>query len=115
MNRDWKPGEFRVHAAYQISTDGMDIFAAWKNHQGQVQVLAPVQLLTRSPEPGVPWIASGSDIGYRQLLQGFLDAAWEIGIRPAGWKDTELQLGATVRHLADMRAIVGKQLKVELP
>lgn len=42
----------------------------------------------------------------RAVLQAFLDHAWEIGMRPAGFADTTEQVGAIKAHLADMRALV---------
>lgn len=39
------------------------------------------------------------------LLQAFLDAAWEYGLRPKGFKDHTSELTATRYHLEDMRAL----------
>lgn len=40
-----------------------------------------------------------------EVLQAFLDHAWSIGMRPAGFSDVPLQVGAMKEHLNDMRAI----------
>jgi hypothetical protein len=42
-----------------------------------------------------------------QFLQSFLDAAWEIGLRPKGYK-TQEQIDAIKYHLEDMRKLVFK-------
>lgn len=47
-----------------------------------------------------------------QFLQTALEAAWRLGLRPAGYEDHALELKATNRHLEDMRKITFKQLDV---
>lgn len=44
----------------------------------------------------------------RSFLQGVLDAAWELGLRPVGYKDVESEAKATRYHLEDMRRLVFK-------
>ena len=39
------------------------------------------------------------------LLQAFMDAAWEKGLRPKGYEDNEGELKATKYHLHDMRTL----------
>ena len=45
-------------------------------------------------------------------LQGLMDAMWTAGIRPNNGEGSVGQLGATERHLADMKAIVMHKLGV---
>lgn len=46
--------------------------------------------------------------------QGLMESLWKAGIRPRSGEGSVGQLGATERHLADMRAIVAKHTKTEL-
>lgn len=39
------------------------------------------------------------------FLQAVLEHAWSIGLRPVGFSDVPLQVGAMKEHLNDMRAI----------
>lgn len=47
----------------------------------------------------------GMSDNVRGFLQAAMDAAWEYGLRPAGIKDLTGELGATKRHLEDMRTL----------
>lgn len=44
----------------------------------------------------------------RSFLQAMMDAAWEIGLRPAQAKDQTDELKAVRYHLEDMRALALK-------
>ena len=57
---------------------------------------------------GPPTISMRSD-----FAQKVIDALWEAGLRPSGGHGSAGQLGATEKHLADMRAIVGAKLEVQ--
>lgn len=46
--------------------------------------------------------------------QAFIDELWSAGFRPTEGSGSAGSLVATQAHLKDMRAIVGKQLGVEL-
>lgn len=46
--------------------------------------------------------------------QAFMDELWNAGFRPTEGSGSAGSLAATQSHLKDMRAIVGKQLGVEL-
>lgn len=48
------------------------------------------------------------------MAQELMDSLWRCGIRPTEGKGSAGQLAATERHLADLRAIVGKKLDVEM-
>lgn len=48
-----------------------------------------------------------------QFLQAFMDAAWEIGIRPTALEDQRNQVAAMGEHLADLRRVSFKLLKIE--
>jgi hypothetical protein len=47
--------------------------------------------------------------------QQLMDELWHVGLRPTEGTGSAGSLAATQKHLADMRAIVGKQINVELP
>lgn len=65
--------------------------------------------------PGIPYAAeepprafleghatpAGDEVG--DFLQAMLDAAWELGLRPAGYADHKNELAAVRDHLKDMR------------
>lgn len=40
------------------------------------------------------------------FLRSIMDAAWEMGIRPTGFKEQTDTLTATKKHLEDMRSLV---------
>lgn len=72
-----------------------------------------------------PVVFTASDIGaelHRPMLklrpnqaQQLMDELWTVGFRPTQGQQSEGQMGATTRHLNDMRAMVAKLAKVELP
>ena len=51
---------------------------------------------------------TSSLISNEQFIQGVLDAAWEAGFRPIGFKDIQRETGALQNHLDDMRRLVFK-------
>lgn len=51
-----------------------------------------------------------------EFMQSALDAAWRLGYRPTKWHDEKPgEIARMERHLADMREIVSKTIKVKLP
>jgi hypothetical protein len=53
--------------------------------------------------------------GFAPFLQVALDAAWEMGLRPAGLLDTRESMKATAAHLEDMRAIAFHKIGADKP
>ena len=47
--------------------------------------------------------------------QSLMDELWNVGLRPTQGKQSEGQMGATERHLQDMRAIAFTKLQVQKP
>jgi hypothetical protein len=45
------------------------------------------------------------------FLQAMMDAAWERGLKPAGYRNDNPQLDAIKYHLEDMRKLVFKETK----
>ena len=50
-----------------------------------------------------------------QQAQLMMDELWAVGLRPTQGQQSEGQMGATTRHLEDMRALVFHQLRMEKP
>jgi len=46
--------------------------------------------------------------------QGLMDELWRVGVRPTSGEGSVGQIGATERHLADMRALVAHFSNAEL-
>lgn len=110
----WQAGQFRVYTNYEIAHDGMNIHLGYKEQNGAIRTATPV-LFSPPNAGGAPWIGAGTGFSYREVLQAFLEQAWELGMRPREFTGYEQEKGAIERHLADMRAIVGSKLKVQLP
>lgn len=51
----------------------------------------------------------------RAVIQAIVDAAWKVGIKPEGSKDTAGQEAAMRQHLRDMRRIAFVKLNVPEP
>jgi len=49
-----------------------------------------------------------------EAAQQFMDSLWKSGLRPTEGTGSAGSLAATEKHLSDMRAIVSKQLGVQL-
>jgi hypothetical protein len=67
----------------------------------------------RSIEAGEP-IPSAFTLD-KTAAQVLMDDLWHAGIRPTEGSGSAGSLAATERHLADMRRIVEKSLKMEMP
>ena len=50
-----------------------------------------------------------------EQAQQLMDELWTVGYRPTQGQQSEGQMGATTRHLNDMRAMVANLAKVDLP
>ena len=51
----------------------------------------------------------------RGLLQSIVDACWKVGIRPEALNAIDSEIGATKRHLEDMRSIAFHKVGAEKP
>lgn len=113
---------YKFHREYQIHSDH---YALWvvrfeDGFSGAPQRLlfAPPTLVQTQPglhhaKPPEPFL-TGND-GEKQFLQAAMDMAYEIGLTPTNSHSHEPEVAAIRAHLNDMRAIVGKQLKTQLP
>lgn len=65
----------------------------------------------QAPRPLVVDYRENRQDNVRSFMQAVLDAAWELGLRPAGFKEHETELKATRYHLEDMRRLVFEEPK----
>ncbi len=99
MNRN-----FDVRANYNFMWDDFDIAIFQKAINGDVSIVQPFSFAPyQIRDKFSPTIESGN--GGREFLQSALDAAWECGLRPAGFNDVKEQVKALGAHLEDMRSI----------
>lgn len=71
-----------------------------------------MQTITDEVHEKVPRIEGHADEVF-SLLQAFMDAAWDAGVRPKSYDEPQNELAAVRAHLEDMRCIVAK--KVDVP
>lgn len=113
----------KAYARYNIGTDEPDLFlriSSFLNNPNREGLLINlIELLDKEvvafnkdekninqPAP----VVSGSE-----LLQAIVNAAWEYGIRPAGFRDIKNETRALENHLIDMRTIAFGHLKFGVP
>lgn len=96
----------RVHYGRRVH-----IHIAFEELDGQQIVVQPVQMQNlvegEIHPPAMELTLDGA--------QAFADALWAAGFRPTQGQQSEGQMGATTKHLDDMRALVAALSKVELP
>lgn len=107
--------EFKARVQYDFSTDEKLLLTRIRDHRENK--LYAVKCLIEKMEFHSPSVAAfiepssfASDsspiISNEQFIQGVLDAAWEFGFRPIGYKDTQKETEALRAHLEDMQKIV---------
>ncbi len=72
--------------------------------------------LSVGPEVGLAEVSKASfqfTPKHAGQLQRLVNSLWEVGVRPEQAEGSDSRTGAITRHLDDMRAIVGKQLKID--
>lgn len=89
------------------------LFIRWNEYRGSGSFVAPMQRATA--EPGAlydtPTLSETREDHEDNLgdvtgfLQAALDAAWSLGMRPAGFADHTNELAAIRAHLDDMRRL----------
>lgn len=67
-----------------------------------------------SPAPIQPTYEARTN-EFEAMLQAIVNAAWDYGIKPVGVDEWRRVNDAKSAHLRDMRALVSKALKTELP
>ena len=106
MQLDWELEQYayRLMAIETVST-------------GKAIYLSHMQFtLTDNPQlnPGMAPKIKPVYIKDRGFIQALVDAAWKEGIRPEALQADASEIGATKRHLEDMRNIVAEKLGVPL-
>jgi hypothetical protein len=71
------------------------------------------EIIMRRYEKGVMLGAPAMHLHTRQSQQ-LMDELWSAGVRPTEGHGSTGQIGATVKHLDDMRTIVNKIMEVDL-
>ena len=89
-----------TYDVYLHSTDGVKTIAR------------PVQIIFEDSEPGTYHEPSFSFSP--EVAQRLMDQLWTAGLRPNNGEGGPAQVAAMAHHLADMRAIVARQLGVQL-
>ncbi|APW38461.1 hypothetical protein RD110_15670 [Rhodoferax koreense] len=99
-----QPGNFGRSVEVRVIT---------RNADGDVDFEA-LPLTFEKFEPNQEWRAPVLEMD-RDAAQSLMDELWRMGYRPERGHVTASQIAATEKHLDDMRAIVSKLVKVELP
>lgn len=85
----------------QVNTDDGTVY------QAQDLVFERVQANTTPANPSMRMTPGDA--------QRLMDELWKVGFRPTQGQQSEGQMAAISKHLADMRALVSPLAKVELP
>ena len=107
--------DFKAKIDYDIGSDERVLLTRIKNNMtGELFTIIPTfqkkDFLTRS-DTFIPIDFNFKEpalISNSQFVQGVLDAAWEAGFRPTGFKDIQNETVAIKCHLEDMRRLVFK-------
>jgi hypothetical protein len=87
-------------------------FALFRHHSGEpLAVAGPPQFV--EVENGAP-VEPMFRLHHTEA-QELMDLLWHIGLRPTQGRQSEGQVAAVERHLADMRAIAFSKLEVKQP
>lgn len=90
----------------RIWSDTIAVLIAERDHSGRVTAYAePMQLTKIKEDEDRSAIRETMNL-HGEEAQQLLDELWRIGIRPSNGEGSVGQLGATERHLADMRRLV---------
>lgn len=97
---------WRVYARYQDFSDNVEIAVSFTDPHGKRSFVEP-PLVFREREGFIPPedVDLARNIDGMAFLQAFLDAAWDLGLRPKGFEDHKNELTAVRYHLEDMRKL----------
>jgi len=88
----------------------------WNESGGFSRVITGMEMTTFEPMRGeVPPKALHISIEDRGILQAIVDACFVIGITPAAVTVDPAEIGATTRHLEDMRSIAFHKIGATKP
>ncbi len=89
----------------------------WSKSTDGSSVILPEPIVMKQHKiEDVGYTGRGADISlWPSSAQQLMDELWNVGFRPSEGTGSAGSLAATQRHLGDMRSLVGKLLKTELP
>ncbi len=90
-----------------LATQGYDLYVVNVRDDGVRECLCDMKFV----EVAEYGVAAKVQVRDQQFLQAIVDAAWRAGIRPEALQADASEIGATKRHLEDMRALVFKSGK----
>lgn len=98
----------KAYIRYASWTDEFEVAIVNKAYDGRRFYLPEIKFVEVSPhEPVKPFFTyTGEGPQPTEILQAILDAAWEQGLRPTGFKDIKNETTAIKKHLDDMRRLV---------
>lgn len=105
----------RIFVERSNYASAINIHIAIDQRNGKVAVAKPLQFEEIDEvEAGGRCIDPAISLDPMQA-QTLADELWQAGFRPTQGQQSEGQMGATGKHLNDMRALVSALAKVELP
>ncbi len=107
----WKVIVHKDHARWE-TTDLMIVELDGQNAERRAYLPMTSEKITSRHAVMQPTLRIDDD-SMAELLQAFADAAWEHGIRPRQIEDQRSQVIAMESHLADLRRIAFKALKID--
>ncbi len=98
---------YKVHTRYEAMSDSTEIVVVRRDSLDKRSVMLPPRFdvlpATAAINESQRWALEDSDA--RDFMQAMLGAAWEMGLRPAGFEDHTNELTAVRYHLEDMRTL----------
>ncbi len=82
---------------------------------GDIILPEPISFKTHKRDEGLAMVSQADMILTPTSAQQLMDELWHCGMRPTEGTGSAGSLAATQRHLGDMRSLVAKLLKTELP
>lgn len=103
---------WKVHLHDDYATDNLQIFISQHNLMTNERISivgTPCPPLGGDGGTIKPFLELNS-LDAADLIQSFVDAAWDAGYKPRKLEDHNNELVATRKHLDDFRRIVSKQI-----
>lgn len=91
----------KVHSQWRIERQARFVYVEKTEPREEPLILKATWV--RTPR-FMEWEPTFTEDG-QEFLQAALDAAWDAGLRPAGYLDTRESMKATQAHLEDMRKL----------
>lgn len=105
---------FNARRTYYGQT--VELFASQRQEdEGKLAIVMPVNLELKIFDMAIGELPGPMLSLEKEDAQRLLDALFDAGFRPSGETDKESQLGAVLKHLADMRALVNYHTGIALP